>query len=129
MNDLPFPQEADHVVHIRVITETQNVVICGSGLLFGSHVLRQICDHIALYSHAGRTPGETRGRRGINARGMIHKIGIKSRFLYLLHGEIPCKLMHNRADHLQVSQFLCTYIRVKMYIQKAEKGRIQTVNS
>ena len=33
MDDLPLPQEADHVVHIRVITETQDIVIGEAGFL------------------------------------------------------------------------------------------------
>ena len=33
VDDLPLPQEADHVVHIRVITETQDIVIGEAGFL------------------------------------------------------------------------------------------------
>ena len=33
VDDRPLPQEADHVVHIRVITETQDIVIGEAGFL------------------------------------------------------------------------------------------------
>ena len=34
MNDFPFSQELDHIVYIRVITEPQDIIIGGAGLLF-----------------------------------------------------------------------------------------------
>lgn len=34
MNDFPFSQEFDHIVYIRVITEPQDIIIGGAGLLF-----------------------------------------------------------------------------------------------
>ena len=33
MNNFPFPQEFDHIIHIRVIAEPQNVIVGCSGLL------------------------------------------------------------------------------------------------
>lgn len=32
--DLPLPQEANDVVHVRIVTQTQNVVVGFSGFLF-----------------------------------------------------------------------------------------------
>ena len=34
MDDLPSPQEADDVVHVRVVAETEDVVVGDPGLLF-----------------------------------------------------------------------------------------------
>ena len=34
VDDLPLPQEADDVVHVRIIAETQDVIVCDAGLLF-----------------------------------------------------------------------------------------------
>lgn len=42
MNDLPLPQELDHVVHIRVVGQPENVVVGDPGLLLGGQVLHQI---------------------------------------------------------------------------------------
>ena len=33
MNDLPFPEEADGIAHIRLLHQTQNVVVGGAGFL------------------------------------------------------------------------------------------------
>ena len=38
MDDLPLPQEADHIIHIRVIRQPQNVVVSGPGLLFWERI-------------------------------------------------------------------------------------------
>ena len=38
MNDLPLPQEPDHIVYIRIIRKTQNVVISGPRLLFWERI-------------------------------------------------------------------------------------------
>ena len=34
VNDFPLPQEFDHIVYIRIIRNTQNIIIGRSGLLF-----------------------------------------------------------------------------------------------
>ena len=34
VDDLPLPQEADDVVHVRIIAEMQDVIVCDAGLLF-----------------------------------------------------------------------------------------------
>ena len=47
MDDLPLPQEADHVVHVRVVGQTEDVVVGQARLLFRSQVLRQVGDHVA----------------------------------------------------------------------------------
>jgi hypothetical protein len=33
MDDLPFPQETDHIVHIRVVGQAQNIIIGEAGFL------------------------------------------------------------------------------------------------
>ena len=33
VNDLPFPQEFDHIIHIRIIAKPQDIVIGDPGLL------------------------------------------------------------------------------------------------
>ncbi len=40
VDDLPLPQEADHVVHIRVVRETEDVVIGDAGFLLCCNVIR-----------------------------------------------------------------------------------------
>ena len=38
MDNFPFPEEFDDIVHIRVVTDSQNVVIGGSGFLFWERI-------------------------------------------------------------------------------------------
>lgn len=37
---LTCPEEADNIVHVRVIGETEDVVICGTGFLLGCNYIR-----------------------------------------------------------------------------------------
>lgn len=106
MNDLTLAQESDRVIDIRVIRQTQDIVIGHSGLLLGSEVLGQVGDHIALDRHRRRAPGEAGGGRWVYAGGTVHKVGVKAGGFDLLLGEIAGELMDNGADHLQVAQLL-----------------------
>ena len=38
MDDLPFPQELDHIVHIRIIGKTQNIIVGGACLLLWERI-------------------------------------------------------------------------------------------
>ena len=40
VDDLPLPQEADHIVYIRIVGKPQNIVVSGAGLLLRTEVLR-----------------------------------------------------------------------------------------
>ena len=114
MHHLPFPEELDHIVHIRVIRQTQNVVVGCSGFLFCTHILHQIRDGIAFDLEEGSGERSAGGSLRVNSHRMIHEVGRKGRVLDLTVLQIPCQLMHDCAYHFQVSQFLCTGRRVKM---------------
>ena len=43
--------------------------------------------------------------------GVIDKIGVKSALFDLVIGQIPCQLVNDRSDHLQMPQFFCADIR------------------
>ena len=77
-------------------------------------VLGEVCDDIALHPNPGGIPGGTGGGRRIDAGSVVDEVGGKAAFPQLLLGEVSGELMDNGADHLQVSQFLCPYRRVKM---------------
>ena len=42
MDDLPFPQEADHVVYVRVVGQPQDVIVGQPGLLLRRQILGQV---------------------------------------------------------------------------------------
>jgi len=111
MDDLPLPEELDHIVHIRIIAEPQDIVIGHAGFLLRPHILDQVCHRIPLYLHTESVPGGARCRGRINAHSMVDEIGGKRRFLDLAVLKIPCKLMNDRTDHFQMAQFLRPYIR------------------
>ena len=113
MNDLPFPEEFDHIVHIRVIGKPQNIIVGHTRLLFSSQIFHQVCHRIALYLHGRCAPGKTGSRCGIYACGMIHKVRSKCRILNLGILQISGQLMHDGSDHLQMTQFFCPCIRFK----------------
>ena len=73
MDDLTLAQEADHVVHIRIVAQAQDVVIRYARLLLGGHILDQICHRVAGDRHCRGGPRRAgRGLR-IDARGMVDK--------------------------------------------------------
>lgn len=73
----------------------------------GGQILRQVGDQVTLDGHGSGVPRKAGGRRGVDARGVIHEIGVEAALLDVLLAEIPGQLMHNGADYLQMSQFLC----------------------
>ena len=77
-------------------------------------ILGQIGHGIALDRHACSGPGKPGGCSGIDADCVIHKIGGKWRVLNLGFADVPSELVDNGPDHFQVSQFLCTWMGVRM---------------
>ena len=110
VNDLTGAQKFDDIVDIRVIAEPKNVVIGHTGLLLGGEILGEIGNQIAFHGHGCGAIGEAGGRRGINAGGAIDEVGVKPGGFDLFAVQIAGQLMHDSTDHLQVSQFLCTFL-------------------
>ena len=106
MDNLPLSEESDDIVDIGIIGQAQNVVIGLAGLLFGGKILGQIGDHITGGLDRGGTPWETGSGSGVDACGMIHKVGGKAGvFLNLFVGQIAGQLMDNGGHHFQMAQF------------------------
>jgi len=85
-----------------------------------TEIFSQVSNGITFNLHGGSIPRETGGGSGINTDGMIHKVGSKGGILNLGILQISGKLMNNGADHLQMSQFFCTWNWIKM---KYDPGR------
>ena len=79
-----------------------------------AQILRQVGDGVTLDLHGGGVPGEAGGGGGIDAGGMVHKVGRKSGILDLGVLQISGELMNDGADHLQMAQFFCTTKRGKL---------------
>ena len=111
VHDFTFPQEADHIFHIRrILTQTQDIVICGAGLLLGCHILRQIRNGISCGLEGSGGEGLPGSCLGPKPCRVIYIIDVKAGRLQLFHGHIPGQLMHDGADHFKVAQFFCTYL-------------------
>ena len=105
MDDLPLPEEPDHVIHIRVIAEPKNVVVGHPGFLLCCQVFRQVGHGVAGDGDSGGVPGTAGGGGGIDTGGVIHEIGRKTGFPNLTVAELPGQLVDDGADHFQVPQF------------------------
>ena len=114
MDHLPLPEELDDVVDVRIVRKPEDVVIGDPCLLLRGQILGQICEGVALDGHGGRGPGEAGGGSGVDPGGVVDEVGGEGGVLDLGIGHLAGELMDDGADHLQVAQFLCTCIGVKM---------------
>ena len=110
MNDFPGPQEFDDIIDVRIVAETQNVVVGDTCFLLRSQIFCQVGDQVALDLHGGGGPGGAGGELRIDAGSMIHKVGVKAGSFDLLLAEIAGQLIDDGSHHLQVSQLLSTDI-------------------
>ena len=106
MNDFPFPQETDDVDHIRIVCHAQDIVVGHARLLFRTHVFGEVCEDISLYSKTCGVIWPSAGSLRVYASCVIHEIGVKACFFYLLNRHVSCQLMNDGANHLQVAEFL-----------------------
>ena len=108
---LTLPQITDRVDNVRIVCQTQNVVIGSSCLLFGCHVLRKLRNDIAPHLKIGCRKRNTCCRCRVNARRAVNKILVKFILLQVGFGQIPCQLVYDRRYHLQMCQLLCADVR------------------
>ena len=87
-----------------------------------SQILGQVGDGVALDRHAGGCPGEAGGGSGVDPGGVVDEVGGEGGVLDLGIGHLAGELMDDGADHLQVAQFLCTCIGVKMTPRGSKLG-------
>lgn len=108
--DLPFAQKPDSVTDVWVIAQAQDIVVGYASFLLRRQVLGKISDHISSHLHGGGAPGRAGGGGGVDAGGVVHKIGVKACCADLLVSQVPGQLMDDSADHLQMPQLLRTDI-------------------
>lgn len=93
VHDLSLPQEADDVIYVRVVGQTEDVVIGEAGLLLGGQILGQIGNDISGDLHGRGGPGVAGSKLGVHACGVIHKIGVKPGGPDLIPTEVAGELM------------------------------------
>lgn len=115
VDDLPLPQEADDIVYVGIVAETQDVIVGDPGLLFRGKVLGEVGNYVAGGLHAPRAPGKAGGGGGVDAGGMVHEVGGEGGVVaHLLVAQVPGELMDQGSHHLHVAQLLGAYKGVKM---------------
>lgn len=117
MDNLSCPQEADGVRHIGIPDCSEDVIVGRPGLLFCSHVFRQIGNDISLgLELAGikrNAPGSLRPER----RGMVDIIGTEAGVFDFFHGQVFGELIDDGADHFEMSEFVGTLRLSVIFIQ------------
>lgn len=108
MDDFPGAQEADGLRHIGIPYGSEDVVIRGSGLLFRSHVFRQIRDDIALRLELTGIEGNPARCLGPERRGVVDVVRAEAGIFNFLHGKILGELIDDGADHFEVGKFVGT---------------------
>ena len=106
VNDLPLPQKADDVVHVRVVGQAEDVVIGQAGLLLGGQVLGEVGDDVAGGLDGPGAPGEAGGGGGVDPGGVVHEVGGEGGVLDLILFQVPGQLVDDGGHHLHVTQFL-----------------------
>ena len=111
MHDLAGAQEADDVVDVRIVGQTQDVVVRCPCLLLCGHILRKIGDHIAFDRNGRGRPRRAGGKLRIDPGSMIYKVRVKSGFSDLLRRHISRQLIYDCTNHFQVPEFLGADVR------------------
>lgn len=88
-NTLAIPEPAQ-------MLSLRHRTICG-------HIFGKIGDDVPSDLHSRGGPGIARGKLGIDASGVVHKVGIKPGGPDLIFAEIAGKLMDQSTHHLQVA--------------------------
>ena len=109
MHDFPCAEEFDGVAHVGVVAHAEDIVVGGAGFLLCSEVFVQVGKRVALGLDIRRRPRHAACRDGVNAGGVVNVIRCETGIHDLLSAEIPRELMHDRADHLKMIQFLRAY--------------------
>ena len=107
VHDLPLAQEFDRLIYVRVIlAQSEDVVVGRPGFLLSGHILKKICYRVALALEFAGVKWNSSCRLGPDADGVVDIIFVKARCLDLLDAQIPCELVNDGRNHLEMGKFL-----------------------
>jgi len=106
VHDLARSEETYRVDDVRIVAEAQDVIVCGSRFLFGSHRFMKVGDRVALAGDCHSAERHAGRRRRINTCGVVYEVGVEARLLDLILAEVARELIHDRADHFEMVEFL-----------------------
>lgn len=108
VDDFARSEEADRVDDVGIVTKAQDVIIGGTRLLLCRETLVQIGDGITL---AGDREGVERHacrRGGVDAGGMVDKVGVHACLFDFLFAEVARQLIDDGSHHLKMVQLFGT---------------------
>ena len=122
MDYLALSEEADRVADVRVVGETEDIVVGCAGFLLCGEVFVKVGYDVALRLEIGRGERSSRGGDRVDAGRMVNEVITEAAGFYLVDGESLCELIKYSRYHLNVRELLCTYI-VFTAAQNAERIR------
>lgn len=108
-----FTQELDWISDIRIVHESQDVIIGFPRFLLGGEIFMEIRKQVAGRVKIACIEGNARCRHRIQAGCMVYKIGIEPGFLDFIHAKVAGELIDDGTDHFHMGQFAGTW-RVSM---------------
>lgn len=104
MNDLPLPEELDCIPDVGVVDQPEDVVVAQAGFLLCCQILKKIGQHVSGGGKLCSVEGIAGGSLGVDAGGVIHKIGVEAGFFDLADRKIPGQLIEDGRDHFYMGQ-------------------------
>ena len=106
VHDFALAKEFDRFAYIWIVNQAQNIVVGGSGFLFGSEIFHEVRDDIALALQRRCGEGNACRALRVDAGRVVDKVGVKAGILDLFGREIPRELVEDRCDHLNMRELL-----------------------
>ena len=106
MHDLTHPQETDRICHLRILYDTQDIVVGQAGFLLCRHILVEVGDSIPGALELAGTEWLSAGGLRPDGEGVVNIIFVKAGGLDLLRCQILGKLVDDGCHDLQVAELL-----------------------
>ena len=109
VHDLTLAQVAQRITHVGVIAKANEVVVGRARLLFCCQVLVEVGDDVALDADVFHIKGHAGCRYGIDARGVVNKVGRKGGVGNLFLRDVARQLIEDCCHHFKVRELFCAY--------------------
>ena len=93
MDYLALSEQADRVADVRVVGETEDIVVGCAGFLLCGEVFVKVGYDVALRLEIGRGERSSRGGDRVDAGRMVNEVITEAAGFYLVDGESLCELI------------------------------------
>ena len=107
-------EEANGVLDVGIVDESEDVVVGYAGLLLSRQVFVEVGDGVALDADIFHIEGNARGGNGVHANRVVNEIVGKGGVFDFVLGKICGKLMNYGGDHFHMSDFFGAYLTFKI---------------